>query len=271
MADKGKEGKGTGPPWRLTEVGTAHHQGPRPTDEDAWFVVKGPGERPGEVLLGVLDGHGGAEAARLAALWLPRALQERLAPLHPADGGDVAPAFTLAFQEVSRNIKRVTASGTTAVVAWLAPPHLWHAHAGDSRIVLARNGEAVALTRDHRLDHPGERERLAALGARFYGPYLVAPDGSGLMVTRALGDAPFEGLVLDTPEVGHTLLGPGDRALILACDGLWDVCPPSRAVALALKAPTAQGSAQALVETALAYGTTDNVTVVVARPRNTPA
>lgn len=248
-------------------VGVGHSQGLRPRDEDAWFVLPDWPDRPGAWLLGVLDGHGGAEASRLASEWLPSTLARGLAGVGPEEAERVRQAFVKAFVEVSARLGRVTGSGTTAAVAWLVPPHLWYAWVGDSGAVLGRrDGTPLRLTRDHRLDHPEERRRLRALGARFWGPYLLAPDGvSGLMVTRALGDPAFQGLVLAEPEVGYRRLEAEDCLLLLACDGLWDALEDASAVALALHHPDPQEGAHALVDRALARGSTDNITVVVAR------
>jgi len=257
------------PPAPTVRLGVAHTQGPRPHDEDAWFALPDWPGRPGAWLLGVLDGHGGAEASRWASEWLPPALADHLAGVEPTEEERVRRAFAEAFGGVSERLCRATDSGTTAVVAWLALPHLWVAWVGDSRAVLGQeDGTAVPLTRDHRIDHPEERRRLQALGARFWGPYLLAPDGvSGLMVTRALGDPAFRGLVLAEPDVVHRTLEPQDALLILACDGLWDAVEDAPALALALRYDDPQAGAQALVERALAYGSTDNITVAVARWR----
>lgn len=79
---------------------------------------------------------------------------------------------------------------------------------GDSRAVLCRRGQAVALSSDHKPDRPDERRRIEELGGRVArseaeaegggkcaacvvcclqsGPYRVYP--GGLAVARTLGD-----------------------------------------------------------------------------------
>ena len=48
-------------------------------------------------------------------------------------------------------------------------------------------------------------------------------------MTRCIGDRPLRHLGLTAePEVTVTPLGTGDKALVLASDGLWDVMPHSR-------------------------------------------
>lgn len=41
---------------------------------------------------------------------------------------------------------------------------LWVANAGDSRAVLCRNGQAVALSEDHKPQSEAERNRITAAG-----------------------------------------------------------------------------------------------------------
>jgi serine/threonine protein phosphatase PrpC len=247
--------------------GVAHDQGPRPSDEDAWCVLPGLDGREGTLWAGVFDGHGGAEAARLAAPHLPRLFREAWQASSGAWEERVRMAFTRAYTEASLLIGRQTSSGTTAATVWVTPEGIGYAHVGDSRIVLAQGGEVKRLTRDHKVSDRQEYARLVARGARFWGPYIVLPGGKGLAVARALGDRAFSPFVIPDPDVGFLPPLAGERTLILACDGLWDVVEDDEAAGIATGEEDVQRAAQALVEEALARGTTDNVTVVVVRVR----
>lgn len=55
-------------------------------------------------------------------------------------------------------------AGCTAVVAVVKGNELWVANAGDSRAVLCRNGQAVALSEDHKPQSEAERNRITAAG-----------------------------------------------------------------------------------------------------------
>ena len=85
-------------------------------------------------------------------------------------------------------------------------------------------------------------------------------------MTRALGDGdckPFG--VVAIPEVVSYAVDADEFALVLACDGVWDVvsCADARDLVLdTVKEPSM--SAKRLGSEALARGSSDNVTAVVA-------
>jgi serine/threonine protein phosphatase PrpC len=56
-------------------------------------------------------------------------------------------------------------SGSTSVMTLLSKEHIVCANTGDSRAVLCRNGEAVALSHDHKPYNPEEKERIEAAGS----------------------------------------------------------------------------------------------------------
>ncbi|MFN3974866.1 MAG: PP2C family serine/threonine-protein phosphatase [Dehalococcoidia bacterium] len=249
--------------------GEAHDQGPRPSDEDAWCLIPDFGGKRHTLFAAVFDGHGGAEAARLAAYFLPRQL-EALASGPAQDAEELRQALIRAYEDTSAYLRNRTQSGTTAATVWVTPYGLWYAHVGDTRIVLVQRGEVKRLTRDHKVLDSQEFARLKALGAQFWGPYVVLPDGRGLAVARALGDPAFARFVIPTPEVGFLRPPFEGMTLVIACDGLWDVLADEEAGAMATQWDDPKQAAQALVGKALARGTTDNVTVIVVRISDPP-
>lgn len=58
-----------------------------------------------------------------------------------------------------------TRDGATALVVLRIGRVLYAAHAGDSRAVMSRAGQAYRLTEDHKPDLPRERSRVEELGA----------------------------------------------------------------------------------------------------------
>lgn len=126
-------------------------------------------------------------------------------------------------------------AGCTAVCAVIRDGELCVANAGDSRCILCRGGEAVALTRDHKPMDPEEYARITKAGG------FVA-DGrvnGSLNLSRALGDLEYKQntelpaeaqMVTASPEVRKERLQEDDEFLILACDGIWDVLTNQEAV-----------------------------------------
>jgi serine/threonine protein phosphatase PrpC len=157
------------------------------------------------------------------------------------------------------------------------------ANVGDSRVCLYRPNEpAVRMTTDHVPTLPKEAQRIQAAGGFVRNGRVCGV----LAISRSLGDQSLKQYVVARPCIHQetvvitTVGGNGDRAgdsssfLIIACDGFWDVVSDNQAGQLVrdyllLHAADDEKSAKEtvaefLVQTALRYGTTDNVTIVVA-------
>ncbi|EMC98100.1 hypothetical protein BAUCODRAFT_32096 [Baudoinia panamericana UAMH 10762] len=139
---------------------------------------------------------------------------------------------------------------------------LYTANVGDARIVLCRNGKALRLSYDHKGSDENEGKRIAGAG----GLILNNRVNGVLAVTRALGDAYMKDLVTGHPYTTETVIQPDiDEFLILACDGLWDVCTDQEAVDLVRNIQDPQAASKALVEHALARFSTDNLSCMIVR------
>ncbi|KAI9676627.1 MAG: Protein phosphatase 2C 1 [Trizodia sp. TS-e1964] len=139
---------------------------------------------------------------------------------------------------------------------------LYTANVGDARIVLCRNGKALRLSYDHKGSDENEGKRVANAG----GLILNNRVNGVLAVTRALGDAYMKDLVTGHPYTTETVIQPEiDEFLILACDGLWDVCSDQEAVDLIRNTQDPQVASDMLVRHALARFSTDNLSCMVVR------
>ncbi|KAK3650705.1 mgpp2cl-1, protein phosphatase 2C-like protein 1 [Elasticomyces elasticus] len=139
---------------------------------------------------------------------------------------------------------------------------LYTANVGDARIVLCRNGKALRLSYDHKGSDENEGKRIAGAG----GLILNNRVNGVLAVTRALGDAYMKDLVTGHPYTTETVIQPDiDEFMILACDGLWDVCSDQEAVDLIRNTQDPQTASRQLVEHALARFSTDNLSCMVVR------
>jgi serine/threonine protein phosphatase PrpC len=242
-------------------VAAVSEVGHRAALEDRYVIEAGKGGLFGAVY----DGHGGIAAAELAAEHLHRLFFD---VYRTGTGPD--DAFRTAFAAMDDRIRHV-ACGTTVTAFFLAGRDLTTANLGDGRLLVAGPGHVRAMTRDHRVDDPAERQRIRAAGGRVRSGYVMR-DGRGLMVTRSLGDRWFRAVgVIPVPEVATTVLPKSARHLIVACDGVWDVLDNGQAAVVVRRAAGARAAAQALVTAAARAGSHDNLTALIVRLPADPA
>ncbi|KAI1127640.1 phosphatase 2C-like domain-containing protein [Nemania abortiva] len=139
---------------------------------------------------------------------------------------------------------------------------LYTANVGDARIVLCRAGKALRLSYDHKGSDENEGKRIANAG----GLILNNRVNGVLAVTRALGDSYIKYLVTGHPYTTETVIQPEvDEFIIIACDGLWDVCTDQDAVDLIRDQHDAVAASKLLVDHALARFSTDNLSCMIIR------
>ncbi|KAI0480171.1 PP2C-domain-containing protein [Xylariaceae sp. FL0804] len=139
---------------------------------------------------------------------------------------------------------------------------LYTANVGDARIILCRNGRALRLSYDHKGSDENEGKRIANAG----GLILNNRVNGVLAVTRALGDTYMKHLVTGHPYTTETVIQPdSDEFLIIACDGLWDVCSDQEAVDLVRDIPDPVAASKLLVDHALTRFSTDNLSCMIVR------
>ena len=157
----------------------------------------------------VCDGMGGTKGGEIASQLAVETVMDR----YYANAGDGESCLQTAIREASAVIAAraekdagLSDMGSTVVALVVLPDRIIHAHVGDSRVYLLRDGKLARLTRDHLhiLEDLGVSEEEAENH-----PYKN-------ILSRALG-------YLDAcePESGLTACRPGDR-LLLCSDGLSD-------------------------------------------------
>ncbi|ANB15862.1 type 2C protein phosphatase PTC1 [Sugiyamaella lignohabitans] len=158
-----------------------------------------------------------------------------------------------------------TRSKSTSSSSSNLPPQrrrvLYVGNVGDSRVVLCRAGRAYRLTYDHKGSDPRESRRIANSG----GIMMNNRVNGVLAVTRSLGDTYMKDLVTGAPYTTETILQENDEFMIIACDGLWDVCTDQKAVDLVRDIKDPKEASDRLVEYALDSFSSDNLTVMVVR------
>lgn len=215
-------------------------------------------------LFGVFDGHGGARAAE----YVKQNLFSNLIK-HPKFISDTKSAIADAYSHTDSEFLKSDNSqnrdaGSTASTAILVGDRLLVANVGDSRAVICRGGEAIAVSRDHKPDQSDERQRIEDAGGfvMWAGTWRV---GGVLAVSRAFGDKLLKQYVVADPEIQEEKVDSSLEFLILASDGLWDVVSNEEAVAMVKPILDSEEAAKRLMQEAYQRGSADNITCVVVR------
>ncbi|KAG5573647.1 hypothetical protein H5410_063413 [Solanum commersonii] len=249
---------------------------------------------------GVYDGHGGSQVANYCRDRIHAVLSEELETfmMNLSDESIRQScqelwnrAFTNCFLKVDAEIgggaghESVAPEtvGSTAVVAVVCSSHIIVANCGDSRAVLCRGKEPMALSVDHKPNREDEYKRIEAAGGK-----VIQWNGHRvfgvLAMSRSIGDKYLKPWIIPDPEVTFIPRTKDDECLILASDGLWDVMTNEEACDMARKRilmwhkkygatlpvergegidPASQAAAECLSNRALQKGSKDNITVIV--------
>ncbi|XP_061355871.1 protein phosphatase 2C 50-like isoform X2 [Gastrolobium bilobum] len=249
---------------------------------------------------GVYDGHGGSQVAKYCRDRIHLALAEEIELVKEGlisrsinDGcqDQWKKAFTNCFlkvdAEVGGKINNEPVApetvGSTAVVAVICSSHIIVANCGDSRAVLCRGKEPMALSVDHKPNRDDEYARIEAAGGK-----VIQWNGHRvfgvLAMSRSIGDRYLKPWIIPEPEVTFLARAKDDECLILASDGLWDVMTNEEVCDLARRRillwhkkngmelpsergegidPASQAAAEFLANRALQKGSKDNITVIV--------
>ncbi|POW20569.1 hypothetical protein PSHT_03420 [Puccinia striiformis] len=125
-------------------------------------------------------------------------------------------------------------------------------------LYIANVGDARASRKQGRSDQQ-EAQRITDAGG-----YVMNNRVNGVLaVTRSLGDSSMKEFVVGSPFTTETTLTGEDQFLIIACDGLWDVCGDQDAVELIMNVKDPQEASRVLLDHALSQFSTDNLSVMV--------
>ncbi|KAF0890655.1 hypothetical protein E2562_004169 [Oryza meyeriana var. granulata] len=160
-----------------------------------------------QILLGKTDakcmvhfiGHGGAKVAE----YVKQNLFSHLLR-HPKFISDTKVAIDDAYKSTDSEFLESDSSqnqcGSTASTAVLVGDRLFVANVGDSRAIICRGGNAIAVSKDHKPDQTDERQRIEDAGGfvMWAGTWRV---GGVLAVSRAFGDKLLKQYVVVDPEI----------------------------------------------------------------------
>jgi serine/threonine protein phosphatase PrpC len=222
------------------EIGQASERGPRARNEDFAAVRRhAPGDDARGLIAAIADGVSAGGEGRMAAQTSVLSLvEDYFAAPDTWDTTVVLDRVISAHNTwlVAHN-RRAEASAMTTLTALALRGQSWTlAHVGDTRAWLLRGGELRRLTQDHAFDHPDLRSRL----------------------TRAVGldDAVHVDYLQGDLQIGDVF--------VLASDGVHGSLKEARLGELAGQGETSAAAA-AIVQAALAAGSSDNATALVLR------
>ncbi|CAG8597783.1 14949_t:CDS:2 [Cetraspora pellucida] len=263
----------------------------RRTMEDAHSYFYDFAGIKGQGFFSIFDGHAGKQAAE----WCGNHFHEDSVNdvLQKNANIPVQEIFNLAFLQADEQLNQNAGkhSGCTAVTAFLRSEEitngndingkdpsvcngadstkklkrvLYTANVGDARAVLNRDGKAFRLSYDHKGSDFQEAKRIVEAGG-----FVMNNRVNGVLaVTRSLGDYSMKDFVIGKPYTTETTLTEKDPFLILACDGLWDVCNDQEAVDLIKDIMDPEEASTKLIKHALQNFSTDNLSVMVVRFTN---
>lgn len=242
--------------------GIADMPGMRVTMEDAVCTSTFSIDGIPYCLLGVCDGHGDqGRVAQFVAEQIPQVLQTQL-HIDPKDWTTIWKNTCFQVDEKLRQAE--ITGGSTAVFALITSDLIVVANVGDSRAILIQSpntleesmqqlsleqsphATVIPLSDDHKPNLPQEQSRIEAAGMKVV-PVTFQEDGNDitihkvaktetdmLAVSRAFGDFEYkENITLSMEDqaitavpdvIIHTRNPELDLFMILACDGVWDVC-----------------------------------------------
>lgn len=254
--------------------------------EDAHSFLYNFDDVQGQGFFAIFDGHAGKQAADWCGEHFHETFSQVLKEANPSD--PVPEVIHRAFLEADERLNQQPDgrySGCTAIVVFLRTESdrgravggdstptesdrhlklkrkLYAGNVGDARAVLCRGKNAIRLSYDHKGSDSQEAKRIMDAGG-----FVMNDRVNGVLaVTRSLGDFTMKEFIVGAPFTVETEITSEDPFLILACDGLWDVCSDQEAVNLVYDIQDPQKASEKLLAHALEKYSTDNLSVMVVR------
>lgn len=254
-------------------VGIAWMQGRRNEMEDEHLVTeiafKSGNSIVNAEVYAIFDGHSGEVTAKYLKASFPGDLKLSLEKFNADAISDLSMIAGIkdAFENLDNYYKG--GAGSTVIAAIIVNNCIYAACLGDSRAVLKNGDTTIQLSEDQKCSNPKYAKGVTKLGGFIFNNRV----NGQLAVPRAIGDHNIRGtngkcispipivMKFDMAEV------KSGSALILACDGLWDVCTSNQAGDFVGKIP--EGSPDTIPEQLIvkAYNaiSRDNITAMIVK------
>ena len=154
--------------------------------------------------------------------------------------------------------------GATACVVYITKENdkrvLYCANVGDTRCTLIKEFEYKRLSYDDRASDENEYNRIIKQGGVVFAGRVYGQ----LMLSRAFGDWELKSYgVSCEPHITKINIEDGDKYIVIASDGVWDVIEDEDAFALGKTASNSKSLCKDIVQTSLDKGSMDNISCFV--------
>ena len=231
-------------------------------------------------LYGIYDGHGGKFVSAFLSKNLPNLFLDKNLQ-YPLKRKTILEKYNELNSKLKNNyyeMARQTGSTCLVVLQYKSEcnDYINVINTGDSRCILCRDNLAIPLTKDHKPNWPEERSRIVKIGGKIYfdgDDYRI----KDLSVSRAFGDYDATPFLTYVPDIYRYKLEGGDKFIVMACDGVWDVLSNQDVVNFILTEcfdvttekrngnsdDAGNNVATKLGEYAISKGSGDNITIIV--------
>jgi len=217
---------------------------------------------PDNALFCLFDGHGGGEVSKFLQENFPKFMKEIL----PINSENAEIKLTNLFLNVDNKIKENSfyQVGATACVVYITKENdkrvLYCANVGDTRCTLIKEFEYKRLSYDDRASDENEYNRIIKQGGVVFAGRVYGQ----LMLSRAFGDWELKSYgVSCEPHITKINIEDGDKYIVIASDGVWDVIEDEDAFALGKTASNSKSLCKDIVQTSLDKGSMDNISCFV--------
>lgn len=271
-------------------IGASSMQGKRNEMEDQHIIYNLP--IVNHIFVAVFDGHGGKMCAKYCKKDITSTLENNdywkkyVYEYNNNNYYDVSLLKEslintfLSFDKLLRN-NYVLNSGCTCTLCIINSNQIICANIGDSRTVLGSSSLIKQLSIDHKPNDEIERNRIINAGgsvSNAFGDRTFRINGD-IALSRSFGDFHLkskfnlkenEQMLIAEPDIIIYDRNESDDVLVLACDGLWDVCNNEDVIDyVRMLYKLGESSmlliAEDLIDHALECGSSDNITVIVLR------
>ena len=232
------------------------NRGNRDYMEDKSRVVQNINGDKNSYLFCLFDGHGGGDVSQFLQINFYKYFKEILPISNPEQN------FTNLFNKVDEKIKDLNLlnMGSTACIIYITKENgknvIYSANIGDTRAILFSEKNYKRLSYDHRATDPNESNRIIKNGGVVFAGRVYG----SLMLSRAFGDWELKNYgVISDPHVTKTVMGEGDKFLVMATDGVWDVLDDEDIFEMIKNTNDSKELCNHIVKTAIDKGSMDNI------------